>query len=257
MTTAAAAGRRLWLIDDDELSRAILALVAGDAGFETESFSSGDEALHSLASSTKPFAILTDMQMPGITGNALGAALRESCGPATVLLAMSGTAVSPEKTAEFDGFLLKPFSAETLRAAIEKAPVRVQVANAGSAGILNDAVYENFAKSMPATSVAGLYKMCLDDAHKRLETMRRAAAAGDDAEYKRAAHAIKGSCGMVGALELATLAADMEREGLPGVTGDGPKEAPLDQFVAASARLGRMLDAKVLERRLPSAASDV
>jgi hypothetical protein len=45
---------------------------------------------------------------------------------------------------------------------------------------------------------------------------------------------------MVGALELAKLADDMERRGLPLLHD----ETPLDQFVAASARLKRMLEAK-------------
>ena len=49
---------------------------------------------------------------------------------------------------------------------------------------------------------------------------------------------------MVGAMELASLAAEMERVGLTPLGHDGPQEAPLDQFLAASARLERMLDAK-------------
>ena len=45
---------------------------------------------------------------------------------------------------------------------------------------------------------------------------------------------------MVGALELAKLAGEMELRGLPALNDDGPFES----FLAASVRLGRMLDRK-------------
>jgi CheY-like chemotaxis protein len=233
--------RRLVLIDDDELSREVLGLIAAEAGLEAVSFESGEDALAYLANADEAgeFTVLSDMQMPGISGNDLAERLRTVCGAGTLLLAMSGSTVIERKLATFDGFLLKPFSADDLSAACSRKPTEAARA-VTDAAILNEAVYANFARSMPAGPVAALYKMCLDDAQKRLGTMRRALAERDDATYRRAAHAIKGGCGMVGALELAELAADMERDGLAAVHD----ETPLDQFAAASARLKRMLEAK-------------
>jgi HPt (histidine-containing phosphotransfer) domain-containing protein len=66
--------------------------------------------------------------------------------------------------------------------------------------------------------------------------MRRAAAEGDDAAFKREAHAIKGGCGMVGALELQKLATSMEQRGLRD-----DDVATLDEFLVACERLRRML----------------
>jgi len=243
---------RLVVIDDDELIREVLALVAAEAGFEYACFASGDAALVGIAGSAMPDAVVTDMQMPGLTGNALAAELKRVCGAATVVLAMSGSPVAAAETSGFDGFLLKPFTVEALAAACARGRRRVEEPVA-AAGILNEEIYAKFARSMGPVALAGLYKMCVDDALQRVETMRAAAAAGDDAGYRKAAHAIKGGCGMVGATELWRLAAAMERDGLEAVEGD----SPLDVFVAATVQLGRMLDDKVLGSAAAASAPGV
>ena len=242
------------VIDDDELSRELLAMLVAEAGFSAETFASGEEALVWLRDRHEPPAVvLTDMQMPGISGAELAVWLREACGPRTRLLAMSGSPVDEQKLELFDGFLLKPFSAAELDAACvgsAQKPLGHEGGDAGDsstrdASVLNEEVYGKFAKAMPPAQVAGLYQMCLDDAKKRVETMRQAVDAGDDAAYRGAAHAIKGGCGMVGATELHRLAAAMETEGLPPRVGKMPNHAPLQLFLAASLRLGRMLESKV------------
>ena len=237
------------VIDDDDLSREVLTLVALEAGFEVESFVSGEEALASLEHGAKPAVILTDMQMPGISGRVLAEQLRDLCGKSTKLLAMSGSKVAEEDLKAYDSFLLKPFSADELNAAFDQRNMQAVADSDDGSLILNEAVFENFARSMPAGQVFGLYKMCLDDSAKRVTAMRTAVAAGDDAGYRRGAHAIKGGCGMVGATELAQLAAEMENAGLPAEHD----VTPLDHFLAASARLGRMLDNKARSRQDPTA----
>jgi HPt (histidine-containing phosphotransfer) domain-containing protein len=67
--------------------------------------------------------------------------------------------------------------------------------------------------------------------------MRLAATDGDDAAYRREAHAIKGGCGMVGASELQNLAASLETRGL----NDTDYVSSLDEFTLACERLRRML----------------
>jgi HPt (histidine-containing phosphotransfer) domain-containing protein len=178
--------------------------------------------------------------MPGVSGSELAEQLRGVCGEGTTLLAMSGSEVAQEKLGGYDGFLLKPFSADELKSACDQTTLQATADSGGETVILNEAVFENFARSMPAGQVFGLYKMCLDDSGRRLTAMRQAVETGDDAAYRRAAHAIKGGCGMVGAVELAKLAAEMENAGVPAEHD----VTPLDHFLAASARLGRMLDSK-------------
>ncbi len=237
--------RTLVLVDDDDLSLAVLGLIADEAEFSPQAFACGEDALSWLAAAdAEPVAVITDMQMPGIAGEALARRLRQVCPPGTVILAMSGSHVPADAVSSFDGFLLKPFSAVELQAACECRLTSAEERSRPGAAILNDAVYQNFARAMPPGQVAGLYQMCLDDAKKRLAIMSQANVARDDAEYRRAAHAIKGGCGMVGALELAALATAMEEGGLPALVRDVPDDAPLELFLAASARLGRMLELK-------------
>ncbi len=231
--------RSLLVVDDDELSREVLVLLGTEAGFRCAAAESGVAALEQLGGGASvPEVILTDLHMPGVTGESLARLLRAACGPGTVLLAMSGSNPKAEALRGFDGFLLKPFSMEVLEAAIAGAEPRRDGENDGQ--ILNESIYANLAASIPAAQLRALYTMCLEDAAKRLQTMEAAAEARDGGAYVQAAHAIKGGCGMVGALELAGLAGAMESEGLPEVGN----KAPFTEFVQATARLRRMLDAQ-------------
>jgi CheY-like chemotaxis protein len=242
--------RTLFVIDDDDISREVLCLIAEEAGFAVRSFASGEEAIATLEGLAMPKFILSDMQMPGICGQALAEMLRGVCGTGTLLLAMSGSTVAREQLAGYDGFLLKPFSADELRTMCDERAVQRSADTGDGAVILNETVFENFARGMAAGQVFGLYKMCLDDCKRRLTTMRHAIEIGDDAAYRRSAHAIKGGCGMVGAVELAKLADAMERSGLPAEHD----AALLDDFLAACTRLGRMLEHKASGERADSSA---
>ena len=231
----------LLIIDDDELSREVLELLALQAGYTCTTAESGPAALEHLTALSTPTQIaLTDMQMPGITGQSLARLLRLACGPAAILLAMSGSQPPADSLQGFDGFLLKPFTMEDLSAAV--AGISRTPHQPTEVVVLNQAIYAGFAASMPAAQVHALYTMCVDDADKRLATLEAAADARDADAYTRAAHAIKGGCGMVGATELAALAGAMETNGLPEVGN----KAPFAEFMAASARLRRMLNAQSL-----------
>lgn len=231
------------IVDDDMMSREVLALLAAEAEFDVVTFEDGESALESLTdpAATCPDIVLADMQMPGISGDSFARLLRSTCGPTTVLLAMSGTALPADRTSAFHGFLLKPFSMDDVRAAINHATPPPPTASpaADYEGALNRAIYDSFAKGMPADQLQKLYALSLDDADSRIELMRQAVEVNDDDAYRRSAHSIKGGCGMVGAVELANLASKMEDFGISAVDNIDP----LKQFLAASARLRRILDA--------------
>ena len=228
------------IVDDDMMVREVLALLAAEADFDVVTFEDGESALESIAnpSATFPDIVLADMQMPGISGDPLARLLRSTCGPKTILLAMSGTAVRADRIGAFDNFLLKPFSMANVIALIDRAEQAPAAATEDDCA-LNRAIYDAFANSMPPDQLQKLYALSLDDADSRIEQMRQALDANDDDAYRRAAHSIKGGCGMVGAAELAALASKMEEFGL----GTVDNIDPLKQFLAASARLRRILDA--------------
>ena len=239
---------RLMIVDDDALSREIVAVLATDSGFCVEAHESGESALHALATyqESRPDVILADLQMPGLCGEPLAQQLRAACGDETILLAMSGSSVPCEVIRSFNAFVLKPFSMEEIWTVLDRSqlvstisPLHSLKLNS-SLEVLNLTTYTSLAEVMPREQLYGLYSMCLDDAVARLETLRQASLARDAEAWTRAAHSIKGGCGMVGAEELAHMAGEMERTGLP-VIGN---IAPFDEFLAAFSRLRRILDAQ-------------
>lgn len=111
---------RVLIIDDDIMSREVLTFLLEDAGLAVDSVPSGEAALEYLQEgSGSPTVVLADVQLPGLSGAALAAALRSACGGATVVIAMSGSQAATETVARFDCFLLKPFEPAELMAAIE------------------------------------------------------------------------------------------------------------------------------------------
>jgi len=231
------------VIDDDSLSREVLALLLHGAGYAVETADSGDDALLRLQTAhSLPQVILTDLQMPGTIGKELARGLRGLCGPATTLLAMSANVPDDELRREFDGFLQKPFTMEALSAAIDirtnesRTPGAAKASKSQGAAVLDEAVFRKLSESMRPSRLEQLYTLCLTDAEARLAKMSQAASNGDEATYKKEAHAIKGSCGMVGATELQTLATSMEERGLRD-----DHVVSHDEFMLACERLRGML----------------
>lgn len=238
------------VVDDDPLSRELLTLLLELEGYAVETAASGEEAVSRLAAtSPMPAVILADLQMPGLSGDALAHALRELMPPDALLLAMSGTPPKAAPLSGFDGFLLKPFKITELQSMISrteappngrKNPVpetsvaekngKIAAADDSTEprpGILDEEIYEKLRDLMPGEQLGQMYALCLEDSRKRIARMEALALAGDDAAFRAEAHAVKGGCGMIGATELYRLAETAERDGLavnpPADTG--PKAA--------------------------------
>ncbi len=236
----------LLLVDDDELSREVLELLLTAEGYEVIAVDAGEAALAEMEKRTGrlPTVILTDIQMPGLSGAELASCLRSRCGDGMVLLGMSGSRPEQDVVQAFDGFLMKPFTMQDLAAVLDASvhaapPTAAVAADPSARPSLEDATYRQMNAMMPRQQVHQLYAMALQDVEKRLAAMRLAADRSDAAEYKREAHAIKGGCGMIGALELQSLAARMEVED----TGAN-HVASLDEMLVACERLRRILVAR-------------
>jgi CheY-like chemotaxis protein/HPt (histidine-containing phosphotransfer) domain-containing protein len=231
------------VVDDDALSRDVLALLLAHAGFVVDTADSGDAAVHSLsaASAPPPAIVLVDIQMPGITGSALAHALRGLCGAGTLLLAMSGSVPDNEVTRDFDGLLLKPFTMEELAAAIAAngTLASTPAKSVQKLTLLNETIYEKLAASMRRERLQQLYALFLGDIEERIARMRQTASNKNDAAFQREAHAIKGGAGMVGAVELQILAGNMEEDGVPA-----NHVASLDELMFACESLRRILMAR-------------
>jgi HPt (histidine-containing phosphotransfer) domain-containing protein len=196
--------------------------------------------------------ILCDIHMPGMRGGELATALlaarSDGALPAnTVLLAMSGSALREEDARSFDGFLRKPFAIADFTEAVATARSRQPRTStalerdevlAAERPPLDNKIFEQLRSKIGAESLRQLYEMTLDDVRTRVGRIAMAARSGDQPTVRHEAHTIKGSCGMVGALELQALAAATE--------GGSPVDtSALADFDSACQRLQRMLNERL------------
>jgi CheY-like chemotaxis protein len=89
---------KLLLIDDSEISLRVAASVLGEAGYDVKTTTRVDE-LESTLGDWKPDVILTDVNMPGISGVELCRKLKSAYDTAHVPVVLF-SAVSPEKLEE-------------------------------------------------------------------------------------------------------------------------------------------------------------
>src|SRR5262249_35450644 len=102
------------VIDDDMVSREVLATVLTMSGYTVHTAGDGAAALALLdAGDSRPEVILMDTQMPGLSGVKLIDALHARS--RAKVFAISGSPAPDEVTQAADGFLLKPFGSEGLR----------------------------------------------------------------------------------------------------------------------------------------------
>src|SRR6202012_2154030 len=209
---------------------------------------SGEEALQVIREGTrKPNIILCDIQMPGMRGSELAKTLEASRTDGTlpassVILAMSGSSPHADELQSFDGLLRKPFSVTDFTQAVAQArrqtksriSTESEQNSTGSARLppLNDKIFEQLKSKVGSELLRQMYEMTLEDGGVRRGRMAEAAERDDRPTIRHEAHTIKGSCGMLGALELQALGAATEG-GSPGDT------SALADFDSACKRLQR------------------
>jgi two-component system response regulator FixJ len=119
-------GRCVHVIDDDDAVRGALVALVASAGLAVRAFPSAQEFLAGL-DEAQAGCVITDVQMPGMTGLELLAKLRpRSRDFAVIVLTGLGDvpmAVEALKTGAAD-FIEKPFDGERLLAAVEAALAR-------------------------------------------------------------------------------------------------------------------------------------
>ncbi|MDR3750008.1 MAG: response regulator [Terracidiphilus sp.] len=245
------------LIDDDMVSREVLATVLTMGGYTVHTAQDGGASLEILTTGEcAPDVILMDAQMPGLNGPQLISELRARTH--ALVVAMSGSNAPRELVATADGFLLKPFGASALQELLNKhavpadssAPLRRRGKSSPQKSyadepVVNAETLAQLREMMPESAVREIYSAVVADLIKRLAALEVAIAAGDAPQIRSIGHSIKGGCGMAGALQAARLGALLEAESL------APKGNHLDNssklladLRAALRSLERMLDAE-------------
>lgn len=240
------------LIDDDLVSREVMATVLTLKGYTVYTAPGGQQALDSLSrAECDPDLILMDAQMPDLSGVELIAALRPQT-TATILV-ISASNPPQEIAAAADGFLLKPFTPEELQKFLNdrQAPAQPAAVSALDPAdpVVNPDTLAQLRNMMPEAGVRQIYAAVFQDLARRLTDLEAAMARGDTAEIRRIGHAIKGGCGMAGALGAARIGALIESGMLESKTAAGgdhlDNAAPLLRDLRAAAlSLERMLDAE-------------
>jgi len=239
----------LLLIDDDLVSREVTATVLTMSGYTVHTAVDGEMALKALAGrDCRPDAILMDAQMPGLSGTRLIAELRGRT--KARIYAISGSNASEEVAAAADGFLQKPFGAEALGKLLEghRAPGALPPRSRidPNEPVVNAETLIQFRGMMSEAAVREIYVAVVADLGKRLQALETAIARGDSAEVRRIGHAIKGGCGMAGALQAARLGALFEEISLDPESNHLDNSMALLSDLRASARsLERMLEAEL------------
>ena len=205
------------LIDDDELSRAVLELHFSAAGYAVRVAESGEAALRLLGDAAGDAfdVVLSDLQMPGLHGPALAQALREAAGERMPLLAMSGSEPSPERYAGFDGFLLKPFTPEEFAEVLRHVQrgggvIGEERTNKMAAVVLDEATFAQLEVMMKPVQMEELFSLSFSELEMHIERMQQAIETGDAAAMRASAHAMKGGFSMLGAWEMRDLGAMLE-----------------------------------------------
>ena len=114
---------RILIVDDSKAMRMIVTRTLRQAGFGDHVFAEADDGTTALAAvaADPPDLVLSDWNMPQMTGIELLKALRSSGNPVTFGFVTSESTPAMRNTAEENGALFligKPFTAETFTSAL-------------------------------------------------------------------------------------------------------------------------------------------
>lgn len=227
------------IIDDDMLSREVMATVLTMSGYLIHTAAQGEEAVALLEQgSCRPEVILMDTQMPGLHGRELVDALRARTQAS--IYAMSGGDVPEDVRAAVDGYLSKPFGPQTLQQLIEQHHVEPQARAEPEAAVVKPESLAQLRAMMPEKAVREIFEAVVSDLGRRQLALKMAMGKGDIAEVRRIGHAIKGGCGMAGAMQAARIGARLEAAGDQLDNSKGL----LAELETARLNLERMLEAE-------------
>ena len=212
------------VVEDNRTNQAIARGMLAVLGCRAEVAENGQEGLLAFKRQSWDL-ILMDCAMPGMDGYEVTAAVRamEAESGRTPIVAMTAnvqaTDVDKCLASGMDDHLAKPLTLDHLAARLRRwipgfAVVALQSAKARESG---DAATEPIDRALLAklrealgSAIGQAILPFLEDMPVYLEQMDQAAAAGDVALLRNAAHAIKGASGNLGAVMLAAVAREIE-----------------------------------------------
>ncbi len=186
---------RLLLVEDNPVNQRVAQLQLGKLGYSADVAGSGTEALKAFGERTYDL-IFMDCHMPDMDGFEATAEIRKLEGGdrRTPVVAMTADALEGDRekclAAGMDDYLSKPVDMKKLGEILRRWDVTLDPSVLEGLRVLAEGKTE---------LVRDVVNQYLKDAPKRLETIVRAAGNKDAKELERAAHALKGASGNIGA----------------------------------------------------------
>jgi CheY-like chemotaxis protein len=189
---------RILLVEDNPVNQRVAQLQLGKLGYTPHIAGSGAEALKAMEDHTFDLVFM-DCQMPEMDGFEATAEVRrrEGADHHTPIVAMTANALEGDRekclAAGMDDYLSKPVDIAKLGEILARWDVTLE------ASVLDGlrALAEGETKL-----VRDVIEQYLKDSPPRIETIMKASAEGDAKTLERAAHALKGSSGNIGARSL-------------------------------------------------------
>ncbi|MBN1422897.1 MAG: response regulator [Planctomycetes bacterium] len=223
---------RVLVAEDNEVNRHVAEAILAKAGFAVTSVADGIQAMEAIRGGTYD-VILMDLQMPRMDGLEATRALREA-GCALPIIALTAHALEGDaercRNAGMDDYIAKPFEPARLIEVVSGWIGRTAARPA--AGRESPAMPPMLEDAGDASSLAiedGLQRVAgdretyrevlivfLGQADENLAALRHAVERGDLSEAERAAHALKGASGTIGARPAQDLARSVEETAARG-----------------------------------------
>ena len=274
-STPAAAGQvpapqrrlRVLLAEDNVVNQRVALLMLDRLGYRADVAANGLEVLEAVAR-TPYDVVLMDVQMPELDGLGATGRLRAEVAPDRQpwIIAMTASALAEDRerclAAGMDDFLSKPVRREDLAAALARAarasavehvePVEpAEPAEPGSPRpvgaeppVVDPSVLGTLAERLGPRApafLASLLGTWETETTARMTALDAAVEAGDAEGVSRAAHALKGSSGSMGALRLAAVAAEVETgSGAGGLDLAAAQQRLVAEVEQARAALGAL-----------------
>ncbi len=194
--------------DDHDVNRRVLERLLTQCGHRAEVVGDGEAALTAVART--PFdAVVLDLNMPGLSGFDVARRLAgRPHRPRLVALTADATAATRDAclAAGFDAHLTKPADGTRLLAALD-APAAPTAPTAEAAPVSGTAVLDRTRIRMlrqlgDDAFVAEIVESFIADGERLVEELAGAAAAGDVAAFRDAAHALRSAATHLGATAL-------------------------------------------------------
>jgi len=203
------AGQPVLVVDDNAVNQMLAESQLARLGMRAVVVGTGEAAVELLASGDGPDLVLMDYHLPGIDGLEATRRIRASeagTGRRAVIVGVTAAATAADRKAceeaGMDDFLAKPVSlavlGEALRRWVQHVPTVGELPDT-----VDTAVLDSLAADLgDAAVVTDLVRTFLDELHGRRSALATACADGDIVAAKRAAHTLKSSALLLGAMEL-------------------------------------------------------